>query len=348
MELRRIVAIALLAGIWAAAWVAVPHLLYLPLDAPVRASAIELIQIIGAALARVLHLPWMNALLAPFLVVFVTVAVVTTATGLLVRALDRAQVSQRAAVWSLRTIPCLVIWSAGLVLCLAVGIWLDATIGGTNAYVGLLLPLMYLLSLPFFCLRADIVATDCPPLAWRPVWPGSAAVTAGLIAIALSALMAIALSGLEKASGSGLPVRLLFIGADLLLWMAGLVVGACVLTAWSKHSRWGTLWNDMRGSLSRHHLFPFAASDIVVTFCLLILVAPPLLVGAVNTNFIAPQIEELLKAKGQALPAHLSYYAAASRWLLSWWWLCFLVISLWLIGAMARSLRLTGVPGRQS
>ncbi|MCI4569142.1 hypothetical protein [Lysobacter sp. CFH 32150] len=341
MELRRIVVIALLAGLWAAAWTAAPYLLYLPLDTQVRASAMELLQIIGIGLVRVLHLPWMNAWIAPFLLVFVVAVAMTAAIGLLVRALDRAQISRRAAAWSLRTIPCLLIWSGGLSLCLSVGVWLDGTMG-TDGYAGLLFPLMYLLSLPFFSLRTDIVATDRPPLVWSPAWPGSAAAVIGFAAIVVSMLVSIVLSEVERMSQPRLPGQILFLGVDLLLWAVGLLVGACVLTAWLKRSRWGSLWNDMKGSLNAHHLFPLAASDIVVSFGLLILVAPPVLVGAINNIFIAPQINELFEAKGLALPAYLSYYAAASRWLTSWWWLCSIVIGLWLGGAMARSLKLTG------
>lgn len=180
MKLKQLALIATLAGLWAAAWTLLPYLLYLPLDEPIRSSAHENVLLLGSVLVKRLHLPFVPDLLAMALAAFLLVAAAALLMLLIVRAFDRKSLSAMAVLWTLRTLPGLLLWCAGWSVSIAVALLLRHLLGNVGDF-GLLLPVAFLLTLPFFCLRPEIIASDTPPRFWRPAWPSSAAVVFGLV-----------------------------------------------------------------------------------------------------------------------------------------------------------------------
>lgn len=341
MEPRRIAVMALLAGLWAAAWMMLPYLLYAPLDEPMRSLAQQNVRLLGTVLVRKMHLPdWLD-LLAMVAIAFVAVASATALVLLIVRLLDRKSMSLKAALWGVRTLPNLAIWCLGWLLSIAVAALLLRLLGDRGDFA-VLIPAAFLLSLPFFCLKPEIIAVDKPPRFWRPGWPGIAPVIFGMVIVAAWLLTNAALSVVEEFTEPTPTTTVVMVGLNVIFLLAGILANGWVLLAWQRHSQRSDLAKDGRDVLARQRLFPLVATYLFVTL-LLSLLAIPIFMAMVNHVFILPQVSELFRSDGRELPAYLSLFGRISHWLAQYWWLPGLVVGFWVSNmSMARTLKLAG------
>lgn len=340
MKLKHLALIAALAGLWAAAWTLMPYLLYLPLDEPFRSSAHENMLLLGTVLVKKLHLSLVPDLLGVASVAFLAVGSSALLMLLVVRLLDRRSLSTAAVLWTVRTLPGLLLWCVGWSVSIAGALLLSHLLGDVGD-LGLLLPVAFLLTLPFFCLQPEIIASDAPPRFWRPGWPGIAPVVIGVTVIAVWLLVELALEIAEELVEPTPAITGAVIGLDLILMLAGIFFNGWVLLAWQRRSRWHDLAKDRRDIVVRRRLLPLIATSLLTTLSLS-LFAVPIFATVVNNIFIQPQVEHLFQSQGREIPAYLSQYARISHWLVEWWWLPTLALAPWISNtAMARSLKLS-------
>lgn len=175
---------------------------------------------------------------------------------------------------------------------------------------------IYSLTLPFFCLRPDIIALDRPPRCWWPRWPGS---------VAVALLLAYVSGKLILEAGIAIFAGLLYMSPliRLFLWMLSWLIGFFLLMpfliAWQRLSRWRDFPSEIRIHWSADRLRRVIAADLWLNTTVLMLLAPPLIISSVFSIHVLPQTEDMLRY--QTLPLPLQTTISISRQVVSdWWW----------------------------
>lgn len=329
---------AALAGAWAALCLSLPRLGYALLDEPVRSQALALMDMTGLALARHLSLSGLAPWLTLALTAFIAAGVLALVWQLVLRWLDRDMSARAALRWSLRTLPMLVLWSIGLVVVLGTAalvsdhLLLEGLPSG-YAWSVMLLPLPYLLSLPLFCLRRELVGRASPPLVWRPGWPGWP-VIATTVAICFLTVMAM---HAEAALVSAQPA--LAWPAAVADWLLQSVLLTIVLLLWLRRSRWRRLPADAGDALRWIRLRRTLAVQWLGYGLIFLLLAPPLLAIALDATSFMPTIASISDTHQLARPSALTIWAGFADWVTQYWWVVLGLLIPWFgLSACARSL----------
>lgn len=332
-RIKRNAARAVLAGAWAALCLSLPRLGYALLDEPMRKDSLDLMDMPGLALAR--HLPPLG--LPPWLTLaltaFVAISILAFVWLLVLRWLDDDKDAGKALRWSVRTLPMLLLWSVGLAVALGAAMLMAEHLPSDYAWGAMLAPLAYFLSLPFFCLRREIIGLASPPLAWRPGWPGGpafgTAVASGLLVVAAAhgeaALASKAVALAWPASVAG--------------WLLRSVALTAVLLVWLRRSRWPRLLQDIQDALRWRPLRRVLAVQWLSYGLLTLVLAPPLLAIALDAIFFQPTIAAVFEMRQLPRPAALTAWFGIADWVVQYWWLCLGLPILWLeLTACARAL----------
>lgn len=331
--------LASLAGAWASFCLLLPRLGYSLLDAPLRAHMLEIVDTLGIALAKHLSLPSLPPWPLQALLVFAAVALVALLWLRVLHWLDRDHGARHALRWSLGTLPMLLLWCLGLGLVSGAIMLADARLG-SHAVWSLAILLIYLLSLPFFCLRREPIASDRPPLAWLPSLPGwpAASVIGACVLLILVAAMA------EGALGSS-PGAVVLVSAAV--WLLHSFALATVTLVWLRRSDWKHLATDMRDAWRWFRLRRVLAVRWRLDGLFALFVAPLLFAIALDAIFFQPELVRAIDALQLARPSVLMRWVEMTDTLMQWWWPGLSLIVLWLsLTACARTLLQTEGNGR--
>lgn len=319
-----------LAGAWATFCLLLPRLVYSLLDEPVRAHMLGIVDTLGIALAKKLSLPGLPAWPLQALLVFATVAFGTLLWLRLLRWLDRDQSARQALRWSLRTLPMLLLWCFGLGLVFGVMALANAYLG-SYAVWSMALLLIYPLSLPLFFLRREPIASDRPPLAWLPSfpgWPVAAAIGACVLLVSAAALVEEAL----ESSPAGLVV-------SAAVWLLQSFALATLTLLWLRRSSWKRLATDTRDAWRWFRVRRVFAVRWRLDGLFALFVGPLLFAVAMDTIFFQPELLRTLDALQLARPPTLMSWVALADAVMQWWWPGTGLILLWLtLTASARTL----------
>ncbi len=331
--MRRAFFLSLIAGAWAALWVVLPLLVYVGVDPRAMSGMRELLDraaaeaglgslaLVGAAAC----LAFGSMLIASMLLL-----------SLIVR-LDAGRRALQALRWIAGTLPCGALWMAAV---LASGL-LTWNIVGTdgNPWFWVATAFVYG-TVPFLCLRGDIVSTVRPPTVWMPRWPGSVSILLALLwfTVRIGFDVAVAIGMTISSTGLRWPA---VIAAELIGWVLGLMCAAVAITAWLRRASWRNRTAlPSRRSLTRI-VIALAAADLRVLWCVVVLMVPPTFSVALHSIFIVPEVSDNLARLGLAPDARLQALRQLAQWSSEWWWLVALPFSWPALAWSARIVHLT-------
>ncbi|KRA81870.1 hypothetical protein ASD78_00940 [Lysobacter sp. Root667] len=323
---------AALAGAWAAFCLLLPRLGYALLDEPVRTHMLEITDTLGLVMAKYFSLSGLPPWPLQAMLVFIVAALAALVWLLVLHWLDRDKSARQALRWSLRTFPMLLLWCAGLGLITGATVLAHEHLG-SYAVWSIALLLIYFLSLPFFFLRREPIASDRPPLAWLPSWPGWPVVSVVGACVLLMSATAMLEAGLE--SGPSM-VELI---AAAVVWVLQSIALATVVLLWLRRPRWNRLTADVRDSWRWFRLRRVFAVRWRLYGLFVLTVFPLLFAIALDTIFFQPELARTLDMRQLARPLALVRWVEVSDWVMQWWWPGLGLTMLWLdLTACARTL----------
>lgn len=293
-------------GVWAAACSLLPQIAYRSLDEPLRTQALALFSVPARGVLRALGMPGADPWIGQAVLAFVLFAVASLVARALARALDRDGVSQQALRWTVRTWPMPVAWGAALAALTWGAAWLDARFA-LQGVLAALTPFAGLLTLPFFCLRASVLHADRPARLWRPGWPGSAALVAGLLGLGVVLAIGTVWGTVKGSDEARAPLGLLIVG-QLAWWLLWGCASTVLVMPWVRRSSWRALPGDLRDALRPQRLRPALAAQVSAWWAITVLVMPLALIAVIDTTLVLPKLVELMKTIERPVPVPLAVW----------------------------------------
>jgi hypothetical protein len=243
--------------------------------------------------------------------------------------LDRADHAWSGLTWMLRSWPSALAWTlAGAAIWYALSSLVDAVGVDAPILASLSLPVLWLLTAPFFGGNPANVAGTDPPRWWRPRWPGWLAPVLAVVALA-------ALSGLEKGVGianariplEGVAATVVWNGLDLLQLFVAVMLYAYVGFAWLNRRR------RLLSAGERRFVWSWATLRVHIAAWLRsfswLFAALPLMYAVVLQVHVLPQVAYVLDERGEVLAAPWSLLVPAMRFVTMWWWVAVLPLGTW-------------------
>jgi len=113
-------------------------------------------------------------------------------------------------------------------------------------------------------------------------------------------------------------------------WIIGLCMASFVLGYWITKAAWRDRAYVLRSFSRKPAILAMAACDLRLLWIELFLLGPPVTAAAFILVFVAPTVDETLKAQGQAMPDYLSLWSDFAAWSVRWWWLALLIPMIWI------------------
>ncbi|ALN64890.1 putative membrane protein [Lysobacter antibioticus] len=297
------------AGLWSAAWSALPYAIYHRLDEPIRSQMLETASILGLVLGKWLGLtatPGQALQVAGIFLAVATLAAIWLAT---LSWLDRRVDSARLVRWGLQTAPMLAVWLFGIVASVTITRGMSSNL----AVVSWLINIVSFIALPAFCWRAEIVDAASPPRFWGGAWPGLSALGFAALMATLYFMISAALDLLPRAvSGSDLIMALTDLSITTILF-------AAAAAPWLQRAHGSAVLTAAARAMHPATLRAVLAVQLRIQGFLLLALAPPILVITADVIYFMPEAEAAFSRAGRESPALLARWAAFEHWV-DWVW----------------------------
>lgn len=334
--MRRMTILSLGAGAWASLWLLLPLLVYRSLDEASDAQLQTLLRLVAAMSGLTVTQLVAGAAVSSFLLIAITSALLLV----LIHYLDPARRGIEALRWSARTACC---WAAWLSL-IAIGAGLALLLERLTAlgWVAWLIPVAAYLCAPFLCLRGDIVSMRAPPPLWWPRWPGTLPVILGLVWLFLGLFF----------SGTGAIVSwiqtdwmrwVLTAANEAAGWFATLAMASLAIGAWLMQADRSKLTEMRRRFVARKPIVALAVLDLRIAWFVVALVLAPIIVLAVQTIYILPEVQANLSSRNMPMPAAVQAMSATAAWVTQWWWLTVMPLAWFTLAWSGRAVHLAAL-----
>jgi len=254
---------------------------------------------------------------------------------------DRQGRAFEAIFWPFRSVvfwlPCL-LWILG-------GIALLVLVRNRD-YVDLavmLVSLLALVALPFFCLNPSTLDAPCPSRWWRPAWPGWLAMLSCMAIWAVCQIMSFVIGELTGI-GLGAWVAIGLSLFDELMAASAFVLGGAI---WLNRGRWPHARSDLRRAAQYGFIGEYAWQSLFVAL-VAFAAAVPLLVIVAEGVFVLPQYDQWLKDSAVEAPWWFGVLTDTYRRTVTVGFVLAVPFGLYLGLAQGRLMRLHGVGGQIS